>query len=128
MPGVVYSTAHAAHVRTAWVFVLRECGLWLRQARGVVRYSSADRTFAERLVGDLRRAGATAWIYADDDTAGNSIMRIDKMLAVRRRGGGSRGEIRLTVQSLAHRVSSAESLIYPHHHTPTAGGHRWRLD
>ena len=46
-----------------------------------VSHSSADSTFAERLVSELRRAGAEAWIYEGDSTAGNIIARIDQMLA-----------------------------------------------
>jgi formylglycine-generating enzyme required for sulfatase activity len=46
-----------------------------------VSHASADTTFAHRLAADLRRAGAEAWIYERDNTAGNIIARIDAMMA-----------------------------------------------
>jgi formylglycine-generating enzyme required for sulfatase activity len=46
-----------------------------------VSHSSHDQAFAQRLAADLRQAGATAWIYEADDSAGNIMQRVNEMLA-----------------------------------------------
>ncbi|HEV7128663.1 MAG TPA: toll/interleukin-1 receptor domain-containing protein [Ktedonobacterales bacterium] len=49
--------------------------------RVFVSHSSHDQVFAQRLAADLRQAGATAWIYEADDSAGNIVQRVNEMQA-----------------------------------------------
>jgi formylglycine-generating enzyme required for sulfatase activity len=53
----------------------------MSQPRVFVSHSHKDNAFTERLVNDLRQAGANAWMDRDDLGAGNFQQRIDEALA-----------------------------------------------